>query len=138
MDNRNEFLKAFDNLINNLAKAVDMIVKDVGEKAVQVARDTGEFKNTLKEKTHFVMSGQYVGEVMDDRSYAGYLEYGNDPGGGRIYPINAKALHFFVNGEEVFAKSVRAHGPYHFIENGRDAAENELTNIFAKHIQNLL
>lgn len=133
-NNQPEFHAGIEKFIQQLQETAEKTVNQLGEKAVEVAQNTTAFKNTLKESTHFTPNG-LSGEVTDDRFYAYWLEYGNDPGGGRIYPVHAKALHFFINGEEIFAKSVKAHGPYHFVENGRNIAESMLEDIFNSNLQ---
>jgi hypothetical protein len=134
VDNQAQFDAGMQAFIKQLEEAAVATVKDLAEKAVNTARSTTAFHNTLKEKTHFTQNGLSA-IVMDDRSYAFYLEEGNNQNGPRIYPRTAKALHFFINGSEVFAKSVRSHGPYHYVSNGRNVAENVIEQTFAKYFQ---
>lgn len=55
-------------------------------------------------------SGGIVGfECINPHDRIDYIEYGVErpKGGGRIYPKNKKALHFFIGGDEIFASSVK-------------------------------
>lgn len=55
-----------------------------------------------------------IGASGKAQEILGYLEYGtprSNPG-GLIYPKRAKALHFFVKGEEVFTKWVKGIKPH--------------------------
>lgn len=118
---------------NTLSKA--------GELGVNEARNTKLFKhgNNFEQAIQFTPHGSHEGRVESGAEYSGYLEYGNNQNGDVITPKVANVLHFFANGEEVFVKSVKAHGPLPFMEQAADTVEEELPQIWAhefdKHIK---
>ena len=134
MDNRKEFEQGIEKLIKNLQQAATRTVNALAETAVETAQNTDRFNNVKKQSTYFIPNGMSA-IVGDDRSYAEYLEFGNNAGGPYIYPRNAKALRFKINGEIVFAKRVRSHGPYLFITNGRNYAETKIQEYFSKFME---
>lgn len=137
-NNQTDFLKGIDRFIAELEGATQQTVKHLSELAVAEAQNTTAFNNKLKDATQFKMSGSFASEVFDSREYAFYLEEGNNQAGDRIYPVNAKALHFFINGQEIFAKSVRAHAGYHFVESGRNIAANHIESIFSHYLGEII
>lgn len=81
----------------------------------------------------------FHGEVVSEKDWSFWLEEGNAQSGETIYPRNAKVLHFFVNGEEVFTKSVQAHEAYHFMSDagrtGQEAIGHILEEELLKHLR---
>jgi len=76
--------------------------------------DTGFLKNSIR--------CEIVGDSIEIwmAEYALYLEYGTGifgPKGQRIYPKNAKALHWTDKQGEHFAKSIKGMRPQPFIRN---------------------
>lgn len=134
MNNRKEFSKGFDDFIKAIHQVAFDTVKELSRIAVEDARSTTAFHNKRKEATHFIQNG-LSSVVQDDRPYAIWLEEGNNQNGPYIYPKNAKALHFTVNGQEVFASRVRSHGPYKFVEHGRDLAASQVQSIFGRYFE---
>lgn len=78
----------------------------------------------------------YKGSVIANTPYAYYVENGNDPGGGRIYPKTSRYLRFEINGQLFFAKSVKAAVARPFmgpaLERGVINLHNRLNNVITE------
>jgi hypothetical protein len=57
-----------------------------------------------------------------DPGYAYWVHEGNGPPGGRIYPTSGKVLAFEINGETVFARSVKTSTPNRYLSDNIKAA----------------
>ena len=107
-------MTTFRDVKVNMDKVAANTVKHIGQDIIEHARNTDKFHmgTEFKEGITFKQLNQYSGivssEVYNSQGveYSNFLEYGNDPGTGIITPINAKALHFKVGGQDVFVKSV--------------------------------
>lgn len=117
--------------------ALSASVKDAGEFGAKAARETTKFKNNgpLRDATNFHSLDDYSGFVLADKPYAQYLEEGNPAEGAIIHgkPI----LHFQINGEDVFVRSVKAHGGYHFMADAEAKTEAEIERIFDKRLNGI-
>jgi hypothetical protein len=99
---------------------------------------TGNLRNNIKATAPtFSANGSISAEVLADTSYAGYVEYGNNQKGPRIYTVHAKALRFVINGKVVFAKSVKAHGPLPFMGNAQGVVESLAPTIIGNAVARL-
>lgn len=69
--------------------------------------------------------------------YAPFVEYGTGP--HIIRPITAQALHFFIGGEEVFAKEVHHPGftGRFFIRKTRDELKSKIVDLAREYVMNL-
>jgi hypothetical protein len=123
-----------------IEKAAHNTLVKAGELGVKEAQETSLFHhgNKFEEGIKFIPQSEYSGEVISEAEYSEYLEFGNDDGSGRIKAKNGKALHFWMNGEEVFVNSVKAHGPLPFVANAADIVEQQIANIFDEEIEKLL
>lgn len=108
------------------------------------AKSTRLYRNRtglLRRETKWLKAGALMRTVIADTGYASYIENGNDPGGGRIYPRRAKALRFVIDGKVIFRKSVRAAKPRPFMAEARrtliqfipSLIESDLERLFQKH-----
>lgn len=122
-----------------LEKVSHNTLRKAGELGVKAARNTKLFKhgNNFEQKIQFQPEGSYQGKVESGAEYSGYLEYGNNQGGEIIYPKVANVLHFFANGEEVFVKHVKAHGPLPFMDQAADEVEEKLPELWAEEFDKL-
>ena len=115
---------------------------EIADVAKNNARATTLFKGSpdggLRAAIRIIANGSLSRTVLADKDYAGYVEYGNNQRGPYIYPVKAKALHFFVNGTEVFAKRVRSHGPLPFFEQAEKFTINKIPGIIKKHLKEIL
>lgn len=70
-----------------------------------------------------LLSPQHARTIADAR-HAGWVENGNKPlrGGNKIYPTQAKALRFVLNGQVHFRKWVHAAAPRPFMRDARVAS----------------
>lgn len=126
------FYRLVEEVTNEVERALHQTLLDAGQLGQETARDTNLFKNTgpLRDATNFKTIDQFSGFVLADKPYAQYLEYGNPYEGFVIKPVNAKALHFFSNGEEFFVKSSTAHGPLPFMENAQHKVEEDIEKLW--------
>jgi len=122
-----------NHLIRTLEPAMDKAVHEIAKIVQFKARTSTLFKGTALRKAIGIQNnGSLSRTVLADKDYAGYVEYGNNQKGSYIYPVRAKALHFRINGQEIFAKKVRSHGPLPFMRVARDFAEKEAPKVINK------
>lgn len=135
-----DFFEALQRFSDQLPKTISDVVSELGEIGTQAAQNTDLFKNNgpLKRATGFIRNGEWSGKVLANKPYAYYLEYGNDPGGGFIFPKNAKALRFKINGETIFAKKVKAHGPLPFMDKARKTVINRVPGVVEYQLSQLI
>ena len=131
-------IKGFDQLLTNLKQLEEVCeatLIEAGNLAVDIARSTTLFHhgNAFDEGIKFIQHNKYQGTVVSEASYSEWLEYGNNEQGPFIYPVTAKALHFFINGEEIFVSKVKSHGPLPFMEQTENIILNELPTIFERN-----
>ena len=108
------------NLISSLIPTVEKSLDKIAQVAVDHVKSTTLFKGSpdsgIRANTIIIKDGQLSRTVLANKFYAFYLEEGNNQKGPYIYPVKAKALHFKVNGEDVFCKRAKTHEGYHFME----------------------
>lgn len=111
-----------------------------GKRGVELAQETNLFRTSqsFKDAITFTPVSSTNGFVLADKPYAPFLEYGNNEHGAFIYPVHGKALHFFINGTEVFAKKVKSHGPLPFMEQAANQLEQELPGIFEEEFDKII
>jgi hypothetical protein len=127
-------------LEGDIERAAANTVKVAGDYARTSALSTTKFKvsDTFRAATQFHSLDQFSGFVLADKDYAFWLEEGNNQQGSRIYPKNAKALHWKSGGKDVFAKSVKAHGPYNFMSDAADQLDEHIEELFLEELQKLI
>lgn len=136
ISNTTPFIKELQILTDKISDQTEQAVQQIGERGAQLARDTKLFHNDgpLKQATEFRKATAFAGYVIADKPYAYWLEEGNNQQGPFIKPVFAKALHFFINGHEVFAKKVKSHPPLPFMAQARDQLEKEAIQIIQQHL----
>lgn len=73
--------------------------------------------------------------VVPEADYAYYVEFGRGP----VRPVSAKALHFFVEGEEVFTKYSGPSMPKPFVQPSFEVTENNnASTIIMEAINNAI
>lgn len=117
-----DFAASCEHLIANLAGAMDTALDKIGKIGQASAAGSTLYKGNgnLRKNIKYVENGQFTKSVVADTPYAGYVEFGNNQQGSIIHAKNAKALRFVVNGEVIFRKWVRAHGPLPFMAKARE------------------
>jgi hypothetical protein len=132
--------KSIANLHNGLESALGKALQEVAEQGANVARTQHEYKshggNGLEANTVAYKNSALDQGIIANKPYASWVEYGNGPAGSRIYPVSAKALHFVVNGQEVFAKSVKASAPKPFMAKALSFVNQSGANIVHDHLNN--
>ena len=134
--------KTIANLHNGLASALEKALQEVAEQGAQVARTEREYQSHsasgLESATVAYKNSAFNQGIIANKPYASWVEYGNGPPGSRIYPIHAKALHFTINGQEVFAKSVKASAPKPFMAKAVSFINRSGAQIVADSINDYL
>lgn len=108
--------KLDSRLRDELGRAGQELVKEIGREAR--GGEQGTIGRNVFYRTHGNGRAElriYVGQI-GKWHLSGTGIYG--PRGSVIRPVKAQALHFFVDGEEVFAKWVRGVTPDNFVERG--------------------
>jgi hypothetical protein len=113
-------VKAILAIAEGLEPATEQALDTLAEIGVTNARSTRLFKDQsgkLRKQIKLIPAGKLARSIIADTPYAPYVELGNRPNGtGQyIYPVKAKALRFVVNGEVIFRRRVKAHGPLPFM-----------------------
>lgn len=137
MNTLDKELAKLERELEHVSKAT---LQQAGELGVEEARGTDLFKhgNKFEQAITFQPIGGMQGRVESGAEYSGYLEYGNDQAGNIIYPKAGNVLHFTANGEDVFAKHVKAHGPLPFMDQAADEVEKQLPNLWAHEFDKLV
>lgn len=108
-------------ITSGLQNAITKGLDAASEEGVRHIRTTHEFQyygdNGIKSHTTVIKESPTIRGVLTDRYYASWVNYGNAPLGTKIYPVNAKALRFVINGQVFFRKWVRASRPRPFFTN---------------------
>jgi hypothetical protein len=137
-------MKTLDAELITIEKAIEaaaaLTLKKMGVEGVKHARSTNLFKHgaDFDSQITWQQEDEFHGKIVSGAEYSNYLEYGNNQEGDRIYPVHAKALHFWINGEEVFAKSVKAHGPLPFLEQAKDYIDAAAPYWFEGYLDTIL
>jgi hypothetical protein len=134
-----ETRKALAALRKALVPAVQEALDTLAEIGASNARSTKLYKNRsgkLRQNTKFRPAGTFIRDVIADTSYAGYVNFGNRPGGtgAYIYPKRKKALRFVIDGKVIFARRVRSHGPLPFMDQARDLMVKFIPDLFESKI----
>lgn len=138
-------------MFDNIGSAVKEIVKETEEAAEKTLIDAGKFareaalkttkfkvSDTFRQATQFQRVDKLSGFVLADKPYAIYLEEGTRA--HQIIARNAKCLHFVVNGEHVFTKSVNHPGnkAYWFMEDARKELDANIGEMFFSNLSKIL
>jgi len=111
-------LQGLDSLISNLDDALEKALDDAAEHAANVAK--AHTKGTLGEKIKVVKTGKFSRELTVDAEYADIVENGR-PG----FSAKGRVLHFKINGQDIFTRSVGPAKPRPFMAPARvDLATN--------------
>ncbi len=138
----NDILRALSKIHDRLEKAVDVSLNNVSQKIVDEAKLTTAFKGNsstgLRQAIKFIDNGSLAKTVIADKWYAYYVEFGNNQKGPYIYPVRAKALRFYYNGQIMFRKWVRSHGPLPFLYPAYQKVRPEIVPEINRVLSNLV
>jgi hypothetical protein len=139
VDNK-KLLKQINKFTSRLHEEIDKGLTEIASKGATQARTkiNGRSSNGLWENTKAYRTSALDQGILANKFYASWVEYGNGPTGTRIYPVSAKFLHFWIDGKEIFAKSVSASQPHPFMQKAIDFINANGTTIMSKHIYNVL
>lgn len=130
------FKKQIQQIEEKLPQVVSNGLQELAEQGAQEAKL--QTKGELAAHTAAYRNSAFEQGIKADKNYASWVEYGNGPPGTRIYPTSAKALHFFIDGQEVFAKSVQASRPKPFMASAVSFVNRSGAQIVANHIDRFL
>lgn len=133
-------IQALEQMEARLEPAVQKALEEVAKLAQSKVKETKLFKSAsggLLDNI-IIINGHLSSEVIANKNYAYYLEYGNNQKGMFIYPVKAKALHFFVNGTEVFCKKARTHPPLPFMKEALAATIPHINEIFHTELNKVI
>jgi hypothetical protein len=121
-----------NNILDLIEQAKDLLLKEAGEHGVKVARSSTNFKHSPAFNENITTFKQSSNQqvVWSKASYSSYLEFGNNQQGPYIYPRKAQALHFYMNGNEIFAKKVKSHGPLPYMVPSEKSIEDNAQAIW--------
>lgn len=139
----NNAVAQIERIKDGLTRAVDAALNSCAQAGAITGRTdtfyTPRSGAGLQSKTIAKPAGQFKAQIIANTFYASWVNFGNGPQGGRIYPTRAKALHFFLpNGQEVFARSVKVSTPRPFMTNVKEKVEDTLAQFMEAAIRNLL
>lgn len=135
-----EFESSLEEVILDYLVGVEVGIKngleEIAKYAQQHAQNTSLFKNSGSNglRSHIIIknAGDHVREVIANKHYASYVEYGR-PG---FSVKNAKALRFVINGEVIFRKSVGPAPAKPFMKKAAEAAQQHANFLMEKSITN--
>jgi hypothetical protein len=95
------------------------LLADLGQQVVNEAQQTTLFHHSSSFEQQIITYPQSSDTQIIESSapWSSYLEEGNPYAGFIIRPQKASALHFVINGQDVFSKKSTAHGPLPFMQN---------------------
>lgn len=135
------FLRAMRAARKRFAEAVIAAVRHAAELALEQARATNNFKDQTGalRKSIRASFGQYEGHVDATAKHAVWVERGNGPVGGYIYPKHAPMLVFHIGGRKIVTHRVKTSAPRHFMADAAKhakpfferACEDAARNMFA-------
>lgn len=133
---KGDFLKNIKQIQSQLQSVIDLALADAAQQGAQIAKDNinSHSPNGLIAKTHPYRTSPLSHGIIADAKYASWVEYGNGSPGSRIYPNSAKALRFVIDGQVIFAKSVKASTPRPFMGPALQFEQANLTNIISTHL----
>lgn len=112
-------------------------IKEVANHAfVTLLANTPVKTGNLRSSFQKLVSG-LTARIVSTASYVMAVEKGTRP--HIILPRNARALHFFIGGQEVFAKSVKHPGSRgrFFIARTKEIVSADTPNIMARHLSKI-
>lgn len=130
LDELTEKLKRFPTVFSEF-------LQDAGEITADQMRDNAPVRTGALWSSIRIDVGSKSVRVYPTVPYAPFVEYGTMP--HIIRPMSAQALHFFINGEEVFAKEVHHPGfpGRFFIRKTRDELKERVVDLAAHYVMEL-
>jgi hypothetical protein len=127
-----------DKFEEQLDQCLAELMQKLGETTQSLARSTKAFHHSTKFDDQITTQPIPQGQVVTSEApWSSYLEFGNNQAGPVIYPTQAKALHFIIDGQDVFVKHVKAHGPLPYMQPAAEQAEQQAAAIWETVSQKL-
>lgn len=130
LDRLREKLKVFPDIFQNY-------LIDAGKLSADALRSNTPVRTGTMLSSIVIDVGPTSVQIYPTVPYASFVELGTNP--HIIRPVNASALHFFVGGEEVFAKEVMHPGfpGRFFIRRTRDEIKDEVVDLAKMYVLDL-
>lgn len=129
--NINDVLKTFDHITAGLNKTVDASLKEC---AILVQHNEEHFTKGNLSKSFFTFKEGQNYVVDNTKHYAKYVEFGR----GWVFPIRALALHFWIDGKEIWAKASKPMAAQDFMGVSIAHSIPVFKDIFNKHLKQLI
>lgn len=125
-----ENLKRFPDIFQNF-------LMDAGKLSADALRSNTPVRTGTMLSSIVIDVGPQSVRVYPTVPYTPFVEFGTSP--HIIRPVNASALHFFIGGEEVFAKEVMHPGfpGRFFIKRTRDEIKDEVVDLAKMYVLDL-
>lgn len=134
-----DLLITCQHIIAELPAVIDKTLDEIGQIGQRSAASSTLYKGNghLRKSIKLLKDGELAKTLIADTSYSGYVEFGNNQSGDRIY-AKGKALRFVIDGETIFRKSVKAHGPIPFMGQAREQMILQAPQIIRDNIDALM
>lgn len=121
VDTFSHLIKQLQEIQSKLPTAIEQAVVQTAVEGAVLARENMKFKHNGSDglnspkNTYGEQTGPMQARLIANTFYATWVEFGNGPPGGRIYPKNAKVLRFQMNGQWLYRKWVSTSSPKPFM-----------------------
>jgi hypothetical protein len=135
----NSIAEIIQHLERQAIQAAHQTLWVAGQRGIQLASQQTSFhaSDSFNQAIQFTPTSQTEGFVMAHKSYAQFLEYGNQEQGEFIEPVNKKALANVRTGFGPY-KKVRSHPGYFFMEKAAAQLETELPALFETELSKII
>jgi len=123
-------LHGINALISGLGDAVEQALDEAAEQAAEVAR--GLTKGALAKDIKVNKRGKFGREIVVDSDYAEFVENGR-PG----FSAKGRVLHFTINGQDIFTRSVGPAKARPFMAPAAKSLEANAQKILEKALRNI-
>ena len=138
--NIKQLTQQISKIESELETTVSAALEHISLKAAEVARNEKTYTswggNDLEHNTVPIKNSALSQGIVANKFYASWVEFGNGPPGSRIYPTSASCLHFWIGGQEIFAKSVAASAPHPFMKFGLEYMKTGGVVVMEQYIAN--
>ena len=119
-------MEKFDNKIENNKELIPQALEKIAYQARnEVVREFPSDTGKTAADFQVYSSSDLEFKVTNPNPAALYVYTGR----GEVTPVNGKALHFFINGQEVFAKRVEGTEPNDYITPALESVSSQVDSI---------
>lgn len=139
--------ECFNPIVEILNEFKNQIDEDIKRGSEEIAERTKSIQESIIQANGSVASGQLLESIEIEKkgdfnyiigtSITDFYPLTVEKGRGAVRPINTKALHFYVNDEEVFTKYSSPSQPKPFVEPTFNQIQNEALDIIRENLTNV-